>query len=618
MPQLLFPHDSIRKTQDQLIHDIQAAIQKKSHLLIHAPTGIGKTAAILSAVLTETLNKSITIFFLTPRHTQHKIIIDTLQKINQKHNIQIPCIDLLGKKWMCAVDGSSLLSSAEFYDYCQDVVKNETCSFYNNFKSKEKKVERESLMQELTRLNPLHAEELTAISKKKLFCPYEIANDIGKKAKVIIADYHHMLNPAIRELLLKKTDKLLSSSIIVFDEAHNLIEKSRSLLTNKLSTSMLDHAIREAKEVRAASYITGMLNDIKKLLESLAASIPIQENERLLMKQEFTFDDYREFKDNLLVIAEEVKEVKKRSTLASISHFLDAWLGQEEGFTRIIKKGFSNKTGKPFVSLEYNCLDPSFITKPIIEDSYLTVSMSGTLTPLTMYKDLLGYPQVTLLEYESPFPRENQLNLIIPGTTTKFTQRNQEMYEKIAKYCSTLTNNIPGNCLLFFPSYQMRDDIYSHMQHLCKKTTLLEQPGLTKEEKQQLLEKFKQYKQYGAILLAAASGNFGEGIDLLGDLLKAVIVIGIPLQKPDLTTQELIKYYDRRFGKGWDYGYIFPAIITTLQNAGRCIRSETDRGVIVFLDERYTWQQYFRCFPKDKHFQITREPLKLINEFFSK
>ena len=337
----------------------------------------------------------------------------------------------------------------------------------------------------------------------------------------------------------------------------------------------------------------------------------------MVKKEEFKFQDYNEFKNNLLSIAEEVKEIKKRSSIASISIFLDSWLGQDEGFTRIVKKGFL-RTGKPFISLNYNCLDPSLITKPIIEDSYLTIAMSGTLTPTSMYKDLLGYGDVAQLEYESPFPKENQLSLIIPGTTTKYTARNKEMYEKIANYCSILTNNIPGNSLLFFPSYQMRDEIYSYMEPLCKKTTLLEQQGLNKQEKNEILEKFKQYKNQGAILLAASSGNFGEGIDLLGDLLKAVIVIGIPLPKPDLETQELIKYYDKRFKKGWDYGYIYPAIITSLQNAGRCIRSETDRGVIIFLDERYTWQNYLRCFPKDKNFRITKEPLKLINEFFQK
>ena len=127
------------------------------------------------------------------------------------------------------------------------------------------------------------------------------------------------------------------------------------------------------------------------------------------------------------------------------------------------------------------------------------------------------------MEYETPFPKENQLNLIIPGTTTKFTARNKEMYEKIARYCSILTNNIPGNCILFFPSYSIRDEIYQYMESQAKKTILLEHQNISKEEKNELLEKFKQYKNSGALLLAAASGNFGEGIDLMGDLLKAVI-----------------------------------------------------------------------------------------------
>ncbi|HLC63552.1 MAG TPA: DEAD/DEAH box helicase, partial [Candidatus Nanoarchaeia archaeon] len=243
---LLFPHDSIRKTQDKLISDIQASIKRKQHILIHAPTGIGKTAAILSAVLTETLDKNITIFFLTPKHTQHRIVIDTIRSINQKHNSNVQCIDLIGKRWMCAMDSASLLSSSEFHDYCQDMIKKETCDFYSNYKSKSKKTERELLMRELTEKNPLHVEELTSISKTKHFCPYEISTELGKKAKVIIADYHHILNPSIREALLKKTDKLLSSSIIIFDEAHNLLDRSRDLLTNKITTQMLDIAIREA------------------------------------------------------------------------------------------------------------------------------------------------------------------------------------------------------------------------------------------------------------------------------------------------------------------------------------------------------------------------------------
>ena len=131
-----------------------------------------------------------------------------------------------------------------------------------------------------------------------------------------------------------------------------------------------------------------------------------------------------------------------------------------------------------------------------------------------------------------------------------------------------------------------------------------------------MLENYKGYKEQGAVLLGVSSGSFSEGIDLPGDYLKSVIVVGLPLAKPDLETKQLIEYYDMRFGKGWDYGYVYPAMIRTIQNAGRCIRSKEDKGVIIFLDERYRLQNYFKCFPKDWQMKITRMPIALIEEFF--
>ena len=132
-----------------------------------------------------------------------------------------------------------------------------------------------------------------------------------------------------------------------------------------------------------------------------------------------------------------------------------------------------------------------------------------------------------------------------------------------------------------------------------------------------MLERFKSYKDEGAALLGAATGSFGEGIDLMGDYLKAVIVVGLPLEKPNLETGALIDYYDRKFGKGWDYGYVLPAITRTLQNAGRCIRSETDKGVIIFLDERYAWPRYYKCFPKEMDVSISQHYPEKIRQFFS-
>ena len=92
--------------------------------------------------------------------------------------------------------------------------------------------------------------------------------------------------------------------------------------------------------------------------------------------------------------------------------------------------------------------------------------------------------------------------------------------------------------------------------------------------------------------------------------------MGLPLQKPDLETKELIDYYEEKFGQGVNYGYIFPAITKCLQNAGRCIRSENDKGVIIFLDERFAWQNYYKCFPSDMDFKISKIYIKRVEEFF--
>jgi DNA excision repair protein ERCC-2 len=242
--------------------------------------------------------------------------------------------------------------------------------------------------------------------------------------------------------------------------------------------------------------------------------------------------------------------------------------------------------------------------------------MSGTLSPADMYADLLGFSADTIKqEFPSPFPEQNRLALIVPKTTTKFTQRSDAQFKAISSICSEITNSIPGNSAVYFPSYYLRDEVAKSFEPASEKTIFYEQPKLTKQEKQDLLSRFSKNKK--AVLLGVAACSFGEGIDLPG-VLKCVIVVGLPLDRPDLETKELIKYYDQKFAKGWDYGYVMPALTKTMQNAGRCIRSDKDKGVIVFLDQRYTWPSYFKCFPADWKIKISLDYMNKINDFFQK
>jgi len=190
------------------------------------------------------------------------------------------------------------------------------------------------------------------------------------------------------------------------------------------------------------------------------------------------------------------------------------------------------------------------------------------------------------------------------------------MYKKIANEIAEVANSVPGNVAVFFPSYYLLKEVDKFVTPLLKKTSFYEVQGMSKEEKSEVLEKFKKYKDHGGVLFGVSGGSFSEGIDLIGDLLKGVIVVGLPLAKPDVETKELINYYDDKFSKGWDYGYTLPAMTKAIQAAGRCIRSETDKGIVVFLDERYSWDMYSKCFPKDWDVKITKLPKDRIDRFF--
>ncbi|MBW3015862.1 ATP-dependent DNA helicase [Candidatus Woesearchaeota archaeon] len=622
--ELLFPHDNVRDSQQELVKDIQDAIVKKRSIICHAPTGLGKTAASLAPALTHAIEQGLTVFFLTSRHTQHLITIETLKDIKNKHsNAKFSAVDIIGKKWMCCVPGTDLLSSFEFSEYCKAQREEGKCEFFNNLKTKGKLSAKASkLLKQLIDINPCHTEKMIELCTEKKLCPYEITTMLASKASVIVADYNYVFNTSIRDTFFSRANKTLESAIVIVDEGHNLPIRVRDMLTQNLSSISLRNAIKEAKKFQfeeCAAYLEHLLAILEELENGLNNK---NNNENLVEKQWFIdkvneFNDYHTIIGDLEYAAGEVREIKKRSFIGSIAQFLVKWLGEDEGFARIFAKTFT-KRGEN-LTLSYRCLDPSIITSGVIKQTHSTILMSGTLTPTSMYKDVLGFPTETAeKEYPSPFPEQNKLCLIVPETTTKFTQRDESQFKRIAEITADIANAIPGNSIIFFPSYYLRDQVDRYFTFLCRKTTISEERNLSKEDKIQLLDKFKEYKDVGAVMLAVYSGSFGEGVDLPGDLLKCVIVVGVPLQKPDLETQELIRYYDKLFGKGWDYGYLFPAMNRCFQSSGRCIRSETDRGAIVFLDQRFTWPNYFRCFPSDWEIKISREYMLKVDEFFKK
>lgn len=645
--ELLFPHKEIRQIQDVLIRQVDHCINQKKNLVTHAPTGLGKTAAALSPALTYIIkkNNNLTIFFLTSRHTQHKIVLETLKKINEKFSINIIGSSIIGKKNLCLQPSAEKMYSKDFIEFCRLLVDNGKCDYYNNLKSKDRlSPDAEVILKNLKTNAVVSAETVMQESSLRNICPYEIALLVAKNAKVIIADYQYMFNPSIRENFFKKINKELKDCIIIIDEAHNLPSRIKDLSSEYLSNIQLKKAINEAKKFKYDE-IAQKLEEINKILDKYVSglkSIEIEKyeknsaslnvtlnnftqaksynrfenSEKYISKTQFIADvecigEYDALVSELIFTANAIREIQNMSYIGGVAEFLERWIGQDNGFTRILSiKKLRDKS--EMITLSYRCLDPSIIAEPVIKKSHSTILMSGTLTPTSMYKELLGI-EAEELTLKSPFPIENRLNLIIPKTTTKYESRSPEQYKEIARIIADIIKDVKGSVAVYFPSYYLIDEITKHI--VSKKTSFSERPEMTKQEKQEFLDAFVKYKDSGAILFAVISGSFSEGIDLPG-VLKMVIIVGLPLQKPDLETKSLIDYYDKKFSKGWDYGYLFPAFTKAIQAAGRCIRNETDKGVIIFLDERYSWSNYMRCFPEHWQLKVSLLYTDMIKKFY--
>jgi|SRR3989344_2055115 len=615
----LFPHETIRPVQDTFLKEAYNALNNKENILIHAPTGIGKTT-VIGAALSYAIKNNLDVFFLTPMHTQHTIAIETIKKIKEKFNLNINAVNIIGKKWMCSQSNVSDLASNEFAEYCKELKKQNMCEFYLNTYNKSGRKIKPTFAAKLfveKFKEPLHVNELIEKAKESKLCPYEVSCLIAKNAEIIIADYYHVLNPVTRESLFRRINKEIQNSILIFDEAHNVVRRTRSMLSSSISTFTINRALKEARHYKLPE-VEEIISKISDIIESLIENkLSLTNNESLIKREEFNsklteITDIPEIVDQLEYLSDLVYKEQKKCSSASLANFITSWQNDSNAYARILKRA-STRSNKVFYLLSHTCLDPSLITSPLVSQAYCSIFMSGTLNPIQMHKDLMGI-NAKLVELKNPFPSKNRLNLIAPIVTTKYTKRTEDMFNKIATSCAKICNSINGNSAIFFPSYSIRNIVYKIFSNICNKTLFLEHQNITKAEKEDMLEKFK--KSNSAVLLAISGGSLGEGVDYFNNILKCVIIAGLPLTRPDLETSELIRYYDQRFGKGWDYAYTYPAIIKTLQNAGRCIRSETDRGIIVFMDERFAWQNYKKLFDKEFEYKITLNPEEEVKEFW--
>jgi DNA excision repair protein ERCC-2 len=606
-----FPFPKMRAAQNEMIDDVRSAVTNGRHLVAHAPTGLGKTIAALYPAVEYAQAEKKHVIFLTSRLSQHKMAIETLQRLGG-----VTAVDIIGKKWMCSHDVQDS-DNTSFSSFCHAMVRDNQCRFYNNFK-KNNAIQYPA-MQAMAKLRerPMHSGEAKQLAGGQ-FCTYELLMENAKNSLVVVGDYFHIFSGKTG-MFFRRMKKEAGDAIIIVDEAHNLPDRIRSDLSSKISTRTIERAKKESEELELG--LERQIEAVGEVIAYVAGKKLKSEQESFLKKEDLIEQisktyDVHEMIRTFAAAGEKVLEKRRKSSVFRIAVFLERWQGEDFGYARIISR--ERRDGKDQTSVFYNCLDPSVISKPVIAESHSTIIMSGTLVPQQMYRDVLGMDEqrTDMKAYMSPFPRENRLNIIASGITTRFRERNAANYIKIAKLVANCSMGVRGNAAVFFPSYDIMKNIYALSKSGITKHIIVEQQGMTKDDKHRMQEEFGGHGN--AVLFGVLGGSFSEGIDLPGDRLNGVIIVGLPLERPTLSLKALIDYYDSRFKRGNEYGYFYPAMIKVMQAAGRCIRSENDTGVCVFGDERFLWRNYRYIFPRDWDFAISEKPEVLIKNFFAK
>jgi len=293
-----------------------------------------------------------------------------------------------------------------------------------------------------------------------------------------------------------------------------------------------------------------------------------------------------------------------RSYLHKLGLFLDFWISLEMNqYSKLVVDASGGKNPR----IEAYCLDPSVGTE-IIRDFHSSIHMSGTLEPLEEYRDSIGLTKNTeLVGYPSPFPKQNRKILFVGDVTTKYDEINKD--EKIIKrmqnYVTSVCNTFPKNTIVFFPSFNIMSMFKNQIDlDNINRGVYFEEQEMSQTALMELVSDFKQHgnqNEGGATLFSVIGGRISEGMDFPAEQLEIAVIVGIPYPKPTARQRGLQRYYDIKFGKGWEYTVEAPTARKLLQSIGRLIRDENDRGVAVILDRRAPrFKKYIRDTNMDK------------------
>jgi len=590
---LQFPFNNYRPGQRDMAVGVFRTLRDGKNSLIEAPTGTGKTLSVLFPTLKAFGEKHIRqVLYLTAKgSTQHNALA-ALEQMQIAAKIPILVLQAKDKACPClSTDNPARNSCRSERGICS-----RTLGFYDRLPEA-----REAALQ----IRYLGVNQLRALAEDFQLCPFALAIHLVPWFSVVIADVNYYFDPLVR---LACFDMGSKERAVLVDEIHNLPARALDMYSAELSGELMQTV--KAQLPKQAKPLTAQLDRLLSAIQHIQGCdiadqrIPTE----ILFSIELILRALQQTGDNgfaggvldtIPAYRQWVKQLYRFMAIANLQSDVHHLLLESR---------------KENTQLKIRCLDASTFLQALYRKCRSCIGFSATLRPIEFSLQQLGMPNNTETQRLcSWFPAENQLTLCCEYISTQWQQREDNL-DPLVDLIEVFISTKPGNYLVFFPSYRYLSMTYARYRERNSKSTIIVQEADANETERAAFVKAFIEQETALLGFAIAGGMFAEGIDYPGRALDGVMIIGTCMPQPSDEQQLIAEHYRRKGLNAYQYAYQFPGFIRLQQTAGRVIRSETDRGVVLFVEPRLNRPDYRALMPDNWNTQYCKSQGEIENQ----
>lgn len=569
-----FPY---REGQRDLVVSAYRTILRKKKLFIQAPTGVGKTmATVFPAVRAVGEGLGEKIFYLTAKTIMRTVAEQAFSLLKEK-GLLYKTITLTAKEKIC---------------FCEEAECNpDACPYAKGHFDRVN----DAVFDLITHSGDWSREVLEEQAKKHMVCPFEMSLDVSNWADAVICDYNYAFDPqAHLKRFFSESGK--GEYLFLIDEAHNLVERGREMYSASLYKEDLLEVRKlvkaeDPKLAKRLSECNQQFLELKRECEHYQILKSVSHIALKLMNVLSKLEDY----------LEECKDAEKKKRVLdfyfAVRSFLNVHDIMDENYVI-----FSEMMEDGRFQIKLFCVNPAVNLQNYLEQGNSTIFFSATLLPVHYYKKLLSVEKDDYAVYaHSSFPQENKFLFIGTDVSTRYTRRGESTYQRFARYIAVMAEQKKGNYMAFFPSYRFLEEVHTCFLECVdhEVDSICQVSYMDEEQREEFLEEFEQEREKSLVAFCVMGGIFSEGIDLTDDKLIGAVIAGTGLPQVCTEREILKQYFNAADMDGFDYAYLYPGMNKVLQSAGRVIRTESDRGVILLLDDRFRAMRYREVFPRE-------------------